>query len=284
MIHLGFVIMNIFVCVKQVPDTASKIQIAADQKSIVTQGLSYVMSPYDEYGLEEALRMKESLSGNAEVTLVTIGLERATETLRAGMAMGADSAIHVKLDHPLLGSSGILPYEGALQNLILAELLAKVLTKHPFDLIFCGKQSVDDGSGQVGPMLAEKLGIPYSTFVVEPKLVGDKKLEFHREVEGGIVEIYEAELPILLTAEKGPHEPRYASLPGIMKAKQKPITQYTLTDLSLTQQEIEEMGKQIELVALEYPPQRKQGKVIEGTPEEAVKELVRLLHEEAKVI
>lgn len=276
--------MNIIVCVKQVPDTASKIMIAGDGKSIVTQGLSYVISPYDEYGLEEALRMKESLSGNAKVTLVTIGLERATEALRTGMAMGADEGILIKLDQPLLSASGMLPYEGTLQNLILAELLARTLAKHPRDLIFCGKQAVDDGVGQVGPMLAEKLGISYSTFVVEPRLITEKKIEFHREIEGGIVEIYEAELPILLTTEKGSHEPRYASLPGIMKAKQKAITQYTLADLSLSQQELEDLGKQIELVGLEYPPQRKQGKIIEGTPGEAVKELVRLLHEEAKVI
>ncbi len=264
--------MNIFVCVKQVPDTASKIEIAPDKKSIVTQGLTYVMSPYDEFGLEEALRLKEAAGENSKVSLLTIGPERATEVLRTGMAMGADEAILVRLDQPLLN------------NLILASLLAKTLAKHPYDLIFCGKQAADDGAGQVGPMLASLLGIPYSTFVVEPKLTGEKKIEFHREIEGGMVEIYEAELPVLLTAEKGPHEPRYASLPGIMKAKQKPITQYTLADLSLTGQELDDLGKQIELVGLEYPPQRKQGKIIQGTPGEAAKELVRLLHEEAKVI
>jgi len=264
--------LNIFVCVKQVPDTASKIEIAPDKKSIVTQGLTYVMSPYDEFGLEEALRLKEAAGENSKVSLLTIGPERATEVLRTGMAMGADEAILVRLDQPLLN------------NLILASLLAKTLAKHPYDLIFCGKQAADDGAGQVGPMLASLLGIPYSTFVVEPKLTGEKKIEFHREIEGGMVEIYEAELPVLLTAEKGPHEPRYASLPGIMKAKQKPITQYTLADLSLTGQELDDLGKQIELVGLEYPPQRKQGKIIQGTPGEAAKELVRLLHEEAKVI
>ena len=276
--------MNIIVCVKQVPDTASRITMALDSKAIVTQGVSYVMSPYEEYGLEEALRLKEAQGGNAKVSLLTIGTERAGEVLRAGLAMGGDEAILVKLDQPLIGCTGVLPYEGAPQNLILASLLSKVLAKRPYDLIFCGKQAADDGVGQVGPMLAQLLGIPYSTFVVDTKIIGEGEIEFHREVEGGIVEIYSAKFPLLLTAEKGHHEPRYASLPGIMKAKQKPITQYTLTDLSLTQQEIEEMGKQIELVELEYPPQRKQGKVIEGTPEEAVKELVRLLHEEAKVI
>ena len=276
--------MNISVCIKQVPDTASRIEIAPDKKAIVTQGLTYVMSPYDEFGLEEALRLKEAAGGNAKVFLLTIGTERATEVLRTGMAMGADEGILIKLDHPLFGASGILPYEGALNNLILASLLAKTLTKHPYDLIFCGKQAVDDGAGQVGPMLAALLDIPYSAFVVEPKLVGEKKIEFHREVEVGMVEVYETELPLLLTAEKGPHEPRYASLPGIMKAKQKPITQYTLADLSFSQQELDNLGRQIELVGLEYPPQRKQGKMIEGTPGEAAKELVRLLHEEAKVI
>ncbi len=235
------------------------------------------MSPYDEFGLEEALRLKEVGAGlprpyETRVTLITIGPERATEVLRTGMAMGADEAILVKLDRPILN------------NLILASLLAKTLAKHPYDLIFCGKQAADDGTGQVGPMLASLLNIPYSTFIVEPKLTGEKKIEFHREIEGGIVETYEAELPLLLTAEKGPHEARYASLPGIMKAKQKPITQYTRADLSLTQQELDDLGKQIELVGLEHPPQRKQGKIIEGTPGEAAKELVRLLHEEAKVI
>ena len=276
--------MNIIVCIKQVPDTASKIEIATDKKSIVAQGLSYVMSPYDEFSLEEALRLKETTGGNSKVSLLTIGIERVTEVLRTGMAMGADEAILVKLEQPILGTSGVLPYEGALNNLILASLLAKALAKHPYDLIFCGKQAVDDGTGQVGPMLASLLDIPYSTFVVEPKLVGERKIEFHREIEGGMVEIYEVELPVLLTAEKGPHEPRYASLPGIMKAKQKQITQYTLADLSVSQQELNDIGKQIELVGLEYPPQRKQGKIIEGTPGEAANELIRLLHEEAKVI
>lgn len=264
--------MNIIVCVKQVPDTASKIEIAPDKKSIVTQGLIYVMSPYEEFGLEEALRLKSAGGGNSKVSLLTIGPERATEVLRIGMAMGADEAILVRLDHPIFN------------NLILASLLAKTLAKHPYDLVFCGKQAVDDGVGQVGPMLAQLLGIGYSTFVVEPQLVGEKKIEFHREIEGGIVETYQAELPMLLTTEKGPHQPRYASLPGIMKAKQKTITQYTLADLSLSQQELDDLGKQIELVGLEYPPQRKQGKIIEGTPGEAVKELIQLLHESAKVI
>lgn len=263
--------MNIIVCVKQVPDTASKIEIAPDKKSIATQGLTYIMNPYDEFALEEALRLKSAAGENSNVSLLTIGPERTTEVLRAGMAMGADSAILVKLEQPL-------------HHFILACLLAKVLAKHPYDLVFCGKQAVDDGVGQVGPMLAQLLGIGYSTFVVEPQLVGEKKIEFHREIEGGIVETYQAELPMLLTTEKGPHQPRYASLPGIMKAKQKTITQYTLADLSLSQQELEDLGKQIELVGLEYPPQRKQGKIIEGTPGEAVKELIRLLHEEAKVI
>lgn len=267
--------MNIIVCVKQVPDTASKIEIAPDKKSIVTQGLTYVISPYDEFGLEEALRLKETAGGNSKVSLLTIGPERATEVLRTGMAMGADEAILVR------AGTEARPYEN---HFTLASLLARALVKHPYDLIFCGKQAADDGAGQVGPMLASLLGIPYSTFVVEPKLTGEKKIEFHREVEGGMIEIYEAELPVLLTAEKGPHEPRYASLPGIMKAKQKPITQYTLADLSLSRQELDDLGKQIELVGLEYPPQRKQGKIIEGTPGEAAKELVRLLHEEAKVI
>jgi len=249
--------MNILVCIKQVPDTETRIKIAGDKKSIDPTDVNWILNPYDEYAVEEALQIKER-QGDTTVTVISVGPEQTTKAIRDALAMGADEAVLVKTDQ-------------VLDSLATAKALAAAIKEMPYDLILSGKQGVDDDNLQVGPMVAELLNIPCVTYISELKLENGKAT-VKREVEGGM-EIVEAALPALLTAEKGLNEPRYPALRGIMMAKKKTIQE--------KQMEID--SAKIQIVNIEYPPTRKGGKIV-GQGADAVPELVRLLREEAKAV
>lgn len=264
--------MNILVCLKQVPDTETQISIAADGKSIATDNIKWVMNPYDENAVEEALQIKEKFGG--EVTIIGVGPKRVTESIRTALAMGADKGILV--DDPAVSGS---------DSLGTARILNAVIKDLDYDIILCGKQGVDDDYGLVGTMLAEFLDIPQISIAVKLEVSEDSSsVTVHREVEGGAF-VIEAPLPALITAQKGLNEPRYASLPGIMKAKKKPLDVKTIGDLGLDAGLVGEAGAKIEIMEITLPEQREAGKIIEGeTPQEKAAALAKLLHEEAKVI
>ena len=264
--------MNIIVCLKQVPDTESQIKVAPDGKTIVTDDVKWVMNPYDEFGVEEALQIKEKLGG--EVTVIGLGPKRVTESIRTALAMGADK--------------GVLINDPALENsdaLATGRALAAAIKDLDYDLIFTGQRGVDDDMGLVGATLAEFLDIPQLSIIVKAEVSEDgKSVKVNRPVEGQTL-VIEASLPAVITTQKGLNEPRYASLPGIMKAKKKPLEEKTLADLGLDASQVGEGARKLKIMELTPPPQREAGKIIEGeTPEAKAAELVRLLHEEAKLI
>jgi electron transfer flavoprotein beta subunit len=261
--------MDIVVCIKHVPDTEAPIRIRADGRGIEEQGLPFVVNYYDEHAVEEALRIKERLGGT--VTLITVGPSRAAQALRTGLAMGGDAAIHI--DDPAL--------DGA-DHLGVARVLAAAIRAQKCDLVICGKLSTDDNAAIVGPALAEFLGFAQATAVTKLEL-GEGGATAHREVEGA-VEVLQVALPAVITVERSINEPRYPSLPGIMKAKRTPITGKTLGDLGLTPQEAGAAASRSEVLRFSPPPQRQAGRLLEGDPARVVKELVRLLREEAKVL
>jgi len=264
--------VNIIVCLKQVPDTESQIKIAPDAKSVIEDDIKWVMNPYDEYGVEEALLLKEKLGG--EVTVVGLGPQRVTESIRTALAMGVDKGVLIN-DPALEGSD----------TLATAKALAAAIKELPCDLVFAGQRGVDSDNGLVGAALAEFLGVPQICLAVKVEVAEDgQSLKAHRPIEGQTL-VIETSLPALITAQKGLNEPRYASLPGIMKAKKKPLEEKTLADLGLDASEFGEGAQNLKVQELIPPPQREAGKMVEGeTPEAKAAELARLLHEEAKVI
>lgn len=261
--------MNILVCVKHVPDTETRVKIAADGLHLDLAEANWVMNPYDEFAVEEALRLKEKAGG--EVTVLTVGDEESTKTLRQALAMGADKAVLVS-DPAFEGSdaSGV------------ARLLAAAAKRQPFDLVLCGKTGVGDDNQQVGTLLSEFLGVP-SVSVVTNLAVEGTAVTAKREVEGG-VEVVKTSLPCLITCQKGLNEPRYPSLKGIMMAKKKEVAALKAADLGVDPATVGRAGATFELKKLELPPPRPAGKVLAGEVADQVKELVRLLREEAKAI
>ncbi len=264
--------MNILVCLKQVPDTESQIKIASDGMSVVTDNIKWIMNPYDEYAVEEALLLKEKFGG--EVTIISVGPKRVTESIKTALAMGADKGILV--DDPAITGS---------DSLGTARVLAAVIKDLDYNIILCGKQGMDDDYGIVGSTLAELLNIPQVSIVLKLEVSEDAStVKAHREVEGGTM-VIEASLPVLITAQKGLNEPRYASLPGIMKAKKKSLDVKTIADLGLDANQVGESGAKIKIKQITPPEEREAGKIVEGeTPQEMAANLVRLLHEEAKII
>jgi electron transfer flavoprotein beta subunit len=258
--------VKIAVCVKQVPDTETRIRIAPDGKSIVESDVNWIVSPYDEFAIEEALKIKEARGG--EVVLVTLGPDRAQSALRSGLAMGADSAIHLK--DPLFDQADTSGTAWA---------LASALKPMGPDLVLMGQQGVGGDNAQVPGLVAEILDLPQVTNVVKVE-IQDGKAVVEREIEGAH-ETWDVTLPAVLSAQKGLNEPRYASLKGIMAAKKKVIETKGAADLSLT---AEQLAPRTKIVALELPPSRSAVKMIAGDADTQVKELLRLLHEEAKVI
>jgi electron transfer flavoprotein beta subunit len=249
--------MNIIVCVKRVPDSESRIAKSGDGSSVDTSGVKFVLNPYDEIAVEEALKLKES-AGDGTVTVMTLGGEESKETLRTALAMGADQAV-------------LLKGQPSLDGLGTAEKLAESIGGREYDLVLFGKQAIDDDNLQVPAMVAELLDVPSATVVVELQ-VSDGVVTAKREVEGGH-EIVEFELPGVIAAQKGLNEPRYASLKGIMQAKKKPLEEVDAGDAE----------SRLELLEVANPPMRSAG-VIVGEGADAVPELVRKLRDEAKAI
>lgn len=249
--------MKIVVCVSHVPDTATRIKVGSDGKTIDPTGVTYILNPYDEYAVEEALKTKEKL-GSGEVVVVTLGAENSKETIRKALAMGADSGILLK-DDSQRDSIGI------------AKALAEEIKSQGAQLVFMGKQSVDYDNSIVGQLTAELLGYNCVAVCVKLDMDGDKIIA-EREIEGGR-EVVETALPAVITCQKGLNEPRYASLKGIMAAKkkiieEKPAAVYTPSS---------------EIIGMHLPAGKQPGRIV-GSDVSAVPELVRLLKEEAKVI
>ncbi len=246
------------VCVKQVPDTETRVKVAGDGRTLDPTGVTWIINPYDEFAIEAALQLKEKL-GVGEVVVLSLGGAGVQTAIRSALAMGADRAIHLKTD-------AVAP-----DSLSVARALAAAIRDLNPGLVWLGKQAVDDDAAQVGPMLAEMLGLPCATMIVSFELDG-QVAKVAREVEGGN-ELVELPLPAVLTADKGLNQPRFASLKGIMAAKKKPIEERA-TDLGTPA---------LEPVSLQLPPSRAAGRIV-GEGAAAVPELVRVLREEAKVI
>ena len=250
--------MKIAVCIKRVPDTETRIKIGADGKSIDEAGVKFVMNPYDEFAVEEALKLKES-AGEAEVVAVAVGTDSSQETIRTALAMGADRGMLVKTEAK------------SLDPIATAQVLARALKDAGFDLILFGKLAIDDYSHAVGAMVAELLGVPCVSSICSLEIEG-REGRAEREIEGG-VEAVEFSLPAVLSADKGLNEPRYPALRGIMMAKKKP--------LEVKPVELEQGG--IEIVALTLPHERQEGRIV-GEGPDAVPALIEALQTEAKVL
>lgn len=250
--------MKIAVCIKRVPDTETRVKIAADGVSMDETGVKFILNPYDEFAVEEALQRKEK-AGGGEVVAIALGPDAAQETIRSALAMGADRGVLLKADK--------MPADA----LAVAKALASELKGGGYDLILFGKLAVDDYNHAVGPMVAELLGLPCVTAISKLELEGGKGVA-EREIEGGM-EVVEFALPAVLTAEKGLNTPRYPALKGIMAAKKKPIESKAAA-----------LGAaRVTVSSLALPPERKAGRIL-GEGADVVPELVRLLRTEAKVL
>jgi len=249
--------VKILVPVKRVPDPATTIRVLPDGSGIATDNIKWVINPFDEIAIEEALRIKEK-QGSGEIVLCSIGQITWQEQLRTGLAMGADRAILVKSDQPL-------------DTLAIARILVKVVNDEKPDLVILGKQAIDDDSNQVGQMMAEMLGWPQATFASQIEFA-DGKCKVTREVDGGL-ETIAFPLPAVVTTDLRLNEPRYASLPGIMKARKKELKEIAAESLGI------DLAPRLRIKKLTAPPKREAGRKVESAAE-----LVQLLHSDAKVI
>lgn len=257
--------MNIYVCIKQVPDTETKIKLKGDNSGIDEAGIKWIVSSYDEFAIEEALRLKEKTPG-AQVTVVCAGPDRVDAAIRTALAMGCDNAVQITLP------------EGADNNLT-AKAIAGFLKKEPkVDIAFFGKEAIDDGASQVTQIVGEYAGIQTVTVVLKAEYSATS-VKVSREVEGGALEVLEIPLPVIIAAQKGMNEPRYASLPNIMKAKKKEVKKLSMADVGASDGDIKIRYKNYQL-----PPPKQAGKKLAGEPAAQAKELAKLLREEAKVI
>ncbi|MFZ3588389.1 electron transfer flavoprotein subunit beta/FixA family protein [Bacillus sp. DJP31] len=257
--------MNIFVLMKRTFDTEEKIAISNGK--IAEDGAEFIINPYDEYAIEEAIQLRDSNGG--EVTVVTVGGEDSEKQLRTALAMGADKAVLINIEDDIENGD----------QYTTATILAKFFEDKEVDIILGGNVAIDGGTGQVGPRLAELLNIPYVTTITKLEVDGTT-VKIERDVEGDS-EVIETSLPVLVTAQQGLNEPRYPSLPGIMKAKKKPLEELELDDLDLEEEDVEAKTKTIEIY---LPPKKEAGKILVGDLQDQVKELVSLLHTEAKVV
>ena len=257
--------MDIYVLLKKTFDTEEKINL--DDGRIDEDGAEFIINPYDEYAVEEAIKQRDEHGG--EVTVITIGDEDSEKQLRTALAMGADKAVLINTEDDL--------EEG--DQYTTAKILEAFFEDKEADLILAGNVAIDEASGQVGPRLAEALGIPYVTTITSISIDGDK-VSIEKDVEGD-VETVETSLPLLVTCQQGLNEPRYPSLPGIMKAKKKPLEELELDDLDLDEDDVEPKTKTIEVF---LPPAKEAGRVLEGEIQDQVKELVTLLKDEKKVL
>ena len=259
--------MKIAVCVKQVPDTEARIRVAPEGNALVESDVNWIVSPYDEYAIEEALRQKEKHGG--EVVLVSLGPDRVLQALRTGLAMGADGAIHLK----------DASFDAADSLGVARALAGAIRTLGSVDLVLTGQQGVGGDNSQMPGLLAQLLDLPQVTMAVKLE-IADGKATVEREIEGAH-EVWETSLPCVVSAQKGLNEPRYASLKGIMAAKKKPLHALDAKGVSL---DAEALAPKTKLMKLELPPARPPVRMIEGDPATRAQELLRLLHEEAKVI
>lgn len=257
--------MKIWVVLKQVPDTETRIKISGDGKDIDRTGIKWIVNPYDEFAVEEALKLKEKVGGDSTVVAVSMGPDRVQEAIRTAMAMGADSGVHIKGPE----------WTASLQ---VAKAVAGLIGKEKPDIVFMGKQAIDDDALQVPQLTGEFAQIPVATVVTKFDCQGGT-VTVQREVEGGAKEVIEMKTPCIVATHKGINTPRYASLPGIMKAKKKDLKVTDPAELGAGQ-----VDGFMQVQGLSLPPDRKAGKVIPGDAAAAAKELVRLLREEAKVI
>jgi len=248
--------MKILIFVNHVPDTETKVKVAADGKTIDPAGINFMLNPYDEYAAEEGLKLRERFSG--EVVAISVGGDTHKEVLRKALAMGCDKAVLLK-DTLIRDSYAV------------ARALADYAKEYSPDIVLCGKQSIDYDDSQVGGLVAEMLGMPSVSVVVKLEINGNVVVA-EREVEGGR-EVVHSKLPVVITAQKGLNQPRYPSLKGIMEAKRKQIEERAISPVE----------SKVEVLSLKKPAAKAHGKIV-GTDASAVPELVRLLREEAKVI
>lgn len=255
--------MKILVLLKQTFDTEEKISLQNGRVS--EQGADFIINPYDEYAVEEAMKLKDELG--AEVTVLTVGPSRTESALRTALAMGADKAIQIEQN------------DSEVDEYYLSNIIAATIKNQDFDLILGGNASVDSGAGQIAIRVAEILGIPQVATITKLSFDG-RKATVERDVEGDL-ETIEVELPFLATAQQGLNEPRYPSLPGIMKAKKKTIERLVADELNTS---IEELSARTAVVDQYLPPKKQAGRILTGEPTNQVSELVQLLRLDAKVI
>lgn len=256
--------MDIIVCVKHVPETAeADIKIAANMKAIEKTGLVFDINEWDDYGVEEAVRLKEKHGGT--VTAITVGSEEADSTLRKCLARGADKG--VRLTDPKFEDS---------DGFAIAKVLARFIKNMPFNVVITGTQSGDDGSAVVGPMLAEMLGVSHATMVKKLE-INDQVARVRRELEGGLEETVEVKLPAVIAVQTGINEPRYVSIMGIRKAMQKEIKVLGSADLGLGENEIGEAGSWLKIGKLYVPPVGKQAEFLKGSPDEVATRIAEII-------
>jgi electron transfer flavoprotein beta subunit len=256
--------MNIYVLLKRTFDTEEKITLSGGK--INDDGATFIINPYDEYAVEEAIKIRDEHGG--EITVITVGDDEAVKQIHSALAMGADKAVLIDTDDL-----------DEMDQYTTSKLIYEYLKDKEVDIILGGNVAIDGGSGQVGPRIAEMLDMPYVTSITKFELSGTTAT-ITRDVEGD-TEIVEVALPVLVTAQQGLNEPRYPSLAGIMKAKKKPLDELELDDLDLEEEDVEPKTKAIEIY---LPPKKEAGKILAGEMANQVKELVGLLRNEAKVI
>ncbi len=256
--------MNVVVCIKQVPDTETKIQLSGD--TLNPQGIKWIMNPYDEIAVEEALKFKAAKPA-AIVTVMSLGPKaRVSESLRTALAMGADEAIVI--DAP----------EFTDNNTAAKGLAGAIKTLGATTIVYTGKLAIDDNASAVTQMLAEYLGFPHATGASKAEY-SDSAVTVEREIEGGSREVIELKLPAVVGANKGLNTPRYASLPGIMKAKKKTIKELSLESVGVTSADTK-----LKYSGYQLPAERPQVKIISGDAGAQAAQLVKLLREEARII
>jgi electron transfer flavoprotein beta subunit len=266
--------MKVLALVKHVPESTAKIQVKDDGSGIETRGVKFVMNPFDEFAVEAALQFKEkNAAANAQITALTVGPATAVDVLRTAFAMGVDHAVHLCDDR-----------FADLDEMSIARVIAAAIKDSNFDLIFTGKHAIDYDSGQVGPALAECMGLPHVGAITSLEWAGDfKSATVRRRVEGA-EEVVEVKLPALLTCEKGLVEPRYPSLPGLMKAKKRPVDTKDAAALGLSDADLSRDAAATWMGEFSPPPPRPPGRMLEGEPAQVAAELVRILKHEEKII
>ncbi|MFD1362195.1 electron transfer flavoprotein subunit beta/FixA family protein [Lentibacillus salinarum] len=257
--------MNIYVLLKRTFDTEEKIVVSDGR--IEDEGAEYIINPYDEYAVEEAIKQRDEHDG--EVTVVTVGGEESEKQLRTALAMGADKAVLINTEDDIENGDQVTT----------AKILQAYFADQEPDLILAGNVAIDEASGQVGPRLAESLGINYVT-TITALAIDEDTAHIDKDVEGDVEKIATG-LPLLATCQQGLNEPRYPSLPGIMKAKKKPLDELEIDDLDLEEEDVEAKTETIDVF---LPPEKEAGRILEGEVDDQVKELVSLLKDEAKVL